>query len=84
VAHLKDGLLHTRIEANLQHLVVYTHADLDVVAIEPVSHVNNALHLSGQGQVAPVGVEQADPLGLRVAQPGETFGVQMTLSAQRA
>ena len=84
VAHLKDGLLHTRIEANLQHLVVYTHADLDVVAIEPVSHVNNALHLSGQGQAAPVGVDQADPLGLRVALPGQTYGVQMTLSAQRA
>ncbi|MFN8895138.1 MAG: aldose 1-epimerase, partial [Betaproteobacteria bacterium] len=29
LAYLNDDLLHTRIEANLQHLVVYTHADLD-------------------------------------------------------
>jgi aldose 1-epimerase len=84
LAYLNDGLLHTRIEANLQHLVVYTHADLDVVAIEPVSHVNNALHLSSHSATQLRGVDQADPLGLRVAQPGESFGVQMTISAQHA
>jgi aldose 1-epimerase len=84
LAYLNDGLLHTRIEANLQHLVVYTHADLDVVAIEPVSHVNNALHLSSHSATQLRGVDQADPLGLRVAQPGESYGVQMTISAQHA
>ena len=84
LAYLNDDLLHTRIEANLQHLVVYTHADLDVVAIEPVSHVNNALHLSSHSATQLRGVDQADPLGLRVAQPGESFGVQMTISAQHA
>ena len=87
-AQLQDALLRTRIEANLQHLVVYTHEDLPVVAIEPVSHVNNALHLSGQGKAlstnTTAGVAQADPLGLRVAQPGESFGVQMTLHTQLA
>ena len=83
-AQLSDALLHTRIEANLQHLVVYTHADLDVVAIEPVSNVNNALHLSSHSASQRRGVDQADPLGLRVAQPGESYGVQMTISAQRA
>ena len=82
-AHLTDTLLHTRIEANLQHLVVYTHADLDMVAIEPVSHVNNALHLSSHSASQRRGVDQADPLGLRVALPGESFGVQMTISTQR-
>jgi aldose 1-epimerase len=84
LAYLNDDLLHSRIEANLQHLVVYTHADLDVVAIEPVSHVNNALHLSSHSATQLRGVDQADPLGLRVAQPGESFGVQMTISAQHA
>jgi aldose 1-epimerase len=83
-SHLTDGLLHTRIEANLQHLVVYTRPDLDMVAIEPVSHVNNAVHLSSHSGSQRRGVDQADPLGLRVAQPGETYGVQMTLSAQHA
>ena len=87
-ALLQDALLRTRIEANLQHLVVYTHEDLPVVAIEPVSHVNNALHLSGQGKAlstnTAAGVAEADPLGLRVAQPGESFGVQMTLHTQLA
>jgi len=83
-AHLTDTLLHTRIEANLQHLVVYTHADLDMVAIEPVSHVNNALHLSSHSASQRRGVDQADPLGLRVALPGESFGVQMTISTQRS
>ena len=83
-AQLNDELLHTRIEANLRHVVVYTHPDLDVVAIEPVSHVNNAVHLSSHSASQWRGVDQADPLGLRVAQPGESYGVQMTISAQHA
>jgi aldose 1-epimerase len=84
-AQLHDAVLHTQIEANMQHLVVYTHPELPVVAIEPVSHVNNALHLSGQskGLAHRAGVNQADPLGLRVAQPGESFGVQMTIRTRR-
>ena len=83
-AQLNDELLHTRIEANLRHVVVYAHPDLDVVAIEPVSHVNNAVHLSSHSASQWRGVDQADPLGLRVAQPGESYGVQMTISAQHA
>ncbi len=85
-AQLRDAMLHTQIEANLQHLVVYTYPAWPVVAIEPVSHVNNALHLAGQRKASanPGGVNQADPLGLRVAQPGESFGVQMTISTRRA
>ena len=47
------------------------------VAIEPVSHVNNAVHLYAAGV-------PADDLGLRVLQPGESMMAQMAIEVEAA
>ena len=77
VAHLRDELMHVRIRSSLSRLVVFTNDTRDHVAVEPVSHVNNAVHLYATGSPA------AD-LGLRVLAPGETMLAQMALEVERA
>ncbi|MFC7409312.1 aldose 1-epimerase [Hydrogenophaga atypica] len=72
VAHLRDEALDVRIRAPLRHLVVYTQPTRDFVAVEPVSHVNNAWSLHAQGH-------SSERLGLRVLAPGESFCTQMRL-----
>lgn len=74
---LIDELLRVRISANLSRLVVYTGAALDVVAIEPVSHVNNAINLVESGRV------QGLDLGVRVLQPGESMSAEMSIHVER-
>jgi len=75
--HLRDALLHTRVSANVSHLVVYTKPGLDCVAVEPVSHVNNAINL-----VARTGAT-AESLGLQILKPGETFSCEMRIDVER-
>jgi aldose 1-epimerase len=73
---LRDELLHTRVSSNLTRLVVFTNDTRDFVAIEPVSHVNNAVNLVHAG---------FDPaqLGLVTLQPGESLTAQMTIEVER-
>jgi aldose 1-epimerase len=77
VAHLRDELLHVRIRSNLSRLVVFTNDTRDNIAIEPVSHVNNAVNLYAAG-AAP------NDLGLRILQPGQSMMAQMTLEVEPA
>lgn len=74
VAHLRDESLHTEIRSNVKHLVVFTHDTRDFVAIEPVSHVNNAMNLLNAGKG-----HRAEDLGLRVLQPGESMTIEMSI-----
>ncbi|MBX3654953.1 MAG: aldose 1-epimerase [Ramlibacter sp.] len=76
-AELVDGLLRTRVESSLRRLVVFTHPSRDTVAIEPVSHVNNALNLLHGG-----GGARADELGVQVLAPGESLSAQMTIHVE--
>ncbi len=71
--HLRDELLDVRISAGLQRLVVFTNETREFVAIEPVSHVNNALSL------LQAGAASADALGVRVLAPGESLSASMTI-----
>jgi aldose 1-epimerase len=73
---LSDELLHTRITSSLTRLVVFTNPGRDSVAIEPVSHVNNAVSLVEAG---------ADPaaLGLAILQPGESITAQLTIEVEQ-
>ena len=64
--------MKVRLRSDLTRVVVFTNGTRDYVAIEPVSHVNNAVHLYAGG--AP-----AQELGLRVLQPGESMMAQMTI-----
>ena len=74
---LRDPELNTHVRSNLERLVVYTHPSRDFVAIEPVSHVNNAMNLVAGGA-------DAAALGLRILQPGESMTVQMSIETERA
>ena len=62
----------------MSRLVVFTHPSRDTVAIEPVSHVNNALHLVREG------VADAQALGLVVLAPGESMSATMDIEVQPA
>jgi aldose 1-epimerase len=57
--------------------VVFTTPERSDIAIEPVSHVNNALHM-----LATTGVTAAE-LGVVVLQPGETFSCDMRIDVER-
>ena len=78
VAELRDELLCTRIESNLSRLVVYTKPSIDCIAIEPVSHANNAINLAGANAA------ELERLGVRVLASGETFSAQMSINVENA
>jgi aldose 1-epimerase len=75
-AHLRDPVLRTRIDSSLSHLVVFTGEARDFIAIEPVSHVNNAVNL-----LAASGARAGD-LGLRMLAPGESMTAQMSIQVE--
>lgn len=75
---LRDALLQVRLSSSLQRLVVFTQPVRDFVAIEPVSHVNNAVNLAA-----------ADPrlrlkdLGVELLEPGQTMTASMRIAVTR-
>ena len=75
---LQDDTFHTTLSSKFERLVVYTNARQDSIAIEPVSHVNNALGLVARG------IASAEALGVRVLQPGESMSAEMTIHVQPA
>lgn len=75
---LRDELLNIHIASSLSRLVVFTNSTRDFVAIEPVSHVNNAVNL------AQAGIAPAAELGLEVLAPGASLSVQMSIQVERA
>lgn len=77
LVELRDELIHTRITSSLSRLVVFTNSTRDFVAIEPVSHVNNAINL------LDAGAGQADALGIEVLAPGESMSAQMSIQVER-
>jgi aldose 1-epimerase len=76
VVHLRDELLHTRLSSNLPYLVVFTNDRRDFVAVEPVSHVNNAVNLAEAARTS------AQDLGGRIMQPGESMSAQMRIQVE--
>ena len=78
VVHLPDEKIHTCISSNLHRLVVFTNPQRDFVAIEPVSHVNNAVNL------LQAGAGRADELGIQVLAPGESMSAHMSIQVEPA
>lgn len=72
-AVLRDNVLITRIRSDMSRLVVFTNGTRDFVAIEPVSHVNNAFNMLDARSAT------ADVLGARTLSRGESMRVHMTL-----
>jgi aldose 1-epimerase len=73
--HLRDEVMHVRVTSSLTRLVVFTNDTRDFIAIEPVTHVNNAANLHAAG--AP----SAD-LGLAVLGMGDSIMATMTIAAE--
>jgi aldose 1-epimerase len=75
-AVLADAAFRIRVSSNLSRLVVFTTPVRNVIAIEPVSHVNNAMALVAQGM-------SAHELGLASLEPGESLTASMTIAVER-
>ncbi len=78
VLTLRDAVMQVRIESSMSRVVVFTHPTRDTVAIEPVSHVNNAVHLVRDG------ASDAQALGLAVLLPGESMSATMDITVEPA
>jgi aldose 1-epimerase len=78
VVTLRDEALQVRLQSGLSRLVVFTHPTRDTVAIEPVSHVNNAVNLLREG------VSDAQALGLTVLAPGESLSANLEIEVRAA
>jgi aldose 1-epimerase len=77
-ALLRNDRLRIEVSSNLSRLVVCTSDARDYVAIEPVSHVNNAANLMAKHGLT------AEELGLRVLQPGESMSAEMSIRVAAA
>lgn len=71
---LRDEVMQVGVRSSLTRLVVFTMPGRDSIAIEPVSHVNNALHLAN-------GTDAAN-LGLMTLRPGESCTAQMSIEVR--
>lgn len=72
-ARLRDEKLSLKLTSSLDRLVVFTPPERDFFAVEPVSHVNNAIHM-------------ADPAehGIVTLEPGQSTQAWMKLEVARA
>ncbi len=70
---LQDSEMTVQLRSNLDHLVVFTDAARDFVAIEPVSHVNNAVNLAGADTA------HMQRLGVHILQPGQSQSATMRI-----
>jgi aldose 1-epimerase len=74
-AQLTLGRKRITVRSDLSHLVVCTSPQRGFVAVEPVSHVNNAVQLAASGH-------DAARLGLAALQPGETRIAHMNITVE--
>lgn len=71
-ARIRDEKLALKLTSSLDRLVVYTPPHEPYFAVEPVSHVNNAINMAEPAQQ-----------GLRTVPPGESTGAWMQLAVAR-
>jgi aldose 1-epimerase len=72
-ARLVDDVMRCEITSDVQHLVVFTTPEKDFVAIEPVSHTNNAMNAGNS--------KESEARGVRVLQGGQSWQISMAISA---
>lgn len=77
VVNLRDSVLQSRVVSSLSRLVVYSTPQSDSIAIEPVTHVNDAVN-----RMAQTGAS-ADDLGICILQPGQTLSRAMRIEVER-
>ena len=75
-ATLRDAVFTIEVRSDLRHLVVYTLPQRSDIAIEPVSHSNNAFNRSVDGEY------DAASLGVKTLGPGQSFACTMAITIQ--
>ena len=70
---LEDAVHQCIVESDMSRLVVYTKPDMNRVAIEPVSHVNNALQMADKAQAML-------DLGVKTLMPEQSFACNMQIT----
>jgi aldose 1-epimerase len=75
---LRDSILNVHVRSSLSRLVVYSTPQSDSIAIEPVSHVNDAVN-----RMAQTGAS-ADDLGVCILHAGQTFSSAMRIEVEHA
>jgi aldose 1-epimerase len=70
---LRDDDTRCEVRSNLHHLVVYTHPGIKAIAIEPVSHANNALNLFADNAAS------AEMLGVQTLASGGSLSAWMSI-----
>lgn len=75
---VQDAQVQSRISSDLTRLVVFTHPSRDFVAVEPVSHVNNAFNMAGSTP------QYLQELGVQILQPGASMSAQMRIGMRAA
>jgi aldose 1-epimerase len=73
-ARLHDPKLNTLLTSSVQRLVVYTQPSQDCIAIEPVSHVNNAMNSQAGAQA----------LGTVILAAGQSWQASMAIQVARS
>ena len=74
---ITDEDFNITLKSNLSRLVVYTHPGINSIAVEPVSHVNNALNMK------PTNGSVHNDYGITVLQPGESISAYMSLTIEK-
>ena len=70
---LQDSEMTLRLRSSLDHLVVFTRPGCDFIAVEPVSHVNNAVNMAGAD------IARMQQLGVCILQPGQSHSATMRI-----
>ncbi|MDH4450937.1 MAG: aldose 1-epimerase [Rhodoferax sp.] len=78
VLTLTDQQLHVTVRSGLSRLVVFTTLERDHIAVEPVSHVNNAMNMVASTE------SSAQRLGVVALQPGESMECSMRVEVRAA
>lgn len=71
-ALLTDERMLVKLESDVKRLVVFTNPEKDFIAIEPVSHVNNAMNLGN--------AKESEKQGVVILGAGQSHQISMTIS----
>jgi aldose 1-epimerase len=71
-ALLSDEVMRVKMESDVKRLVVFTTPEKDFIAIEPVSHVNNAMNAGN--------AKESEKQGVVILEAGQSHQISMTIS----
>jgi aldose 1-epimerase len=71
-ALLQDEVMRVKMESDVKRLVVFTTPEKDFIAIEPVSHVNNAMNLGN--------AKESEKQGIVILGAGQSHQISMSLT----